>query len=35
MTIGMILDYINDYVEMQKPPEQKTRKAKQTDFDNF
>lgn len=31
----MILDYVNDYVEIQKPAEEKVRKAKQSDFDFF
>jgi hypothetical protein len=35
MNIGMCLDYIEEYVEAQKPPKQKTRKASQKDFDSF
>jgi hypothetical protein len=35
MTIGMVLDYINDFIEMQKPAEQKVRKASQRDMDLF
>jgi len=35
MTIGMILDYIDEYVEMQKPANEKKRKATQSDFDRF
>ncbi|MED3540661.1 hypothetical protein ABEX53_31500 [Bacillus toyonensis] len=35
MTIGMCLDYIDEYLEMQKPPQEKTRKATQKDFNNF
>lgn len=40
MTVGMILDYVNDYVEMQKPEEEKSakgtvRRATQADFDAF
>lgn len=35
MTIGMCLDYVEEYVEQQKPPEQKVRKATQNDFDSF
>lgn len=35
MTIGMCLDYINEFVEMQTPQEKKTRKATQADFDSF
>jgi len=35
MTIGMCLDYIDEYLEMQKPPQEKTRKATQEDFNSF
>ncbi|WP_222599342.1 hypothetical protein [Aquibacillus kalidii] len=35
MTIGMCLDYINEYIEQNKPEKEKTRRAKQSDFDSF
>ncbi|PEQ05497.1 hypothetical protein CN585_15680 [Bacillus toyonensis] len=37
MTIGMCLDYIDDYIEMQNPSKdrEKERKASQEDFNNF
>ena len=35
MTIGMCLDYIEEYIEMNKPANQKVRRASQVDFDNF
>ena len=35
MTIGMALDYIEEYFEMKNPKKQKIRKASQADFDNF
>jgi hypothetical protein len=35
MTIGMCLDYINEYVELQKPNKDKARSATQKDFDSF
>ena len=35
MTIGMCLDYIEEYIEMNNPADQKIRKASQSDFDNF
>lgn len=35
MTIGMCLDYIDEYIEMQKPDKEKSRKASQQDFDAF
>ncbi|WP_197140175.1 hypothetical protein [Lysinibacillus sphaericus] len=38
MTIGMVLDYIDEYQEMKNPnkKEKKTvRKASQADFDSF
>lgn len=35
MTIGMCLDYIDEYVEMQKPSEEKFREASQAEFDAF
>lgn len=35
MTIGMCLDFIEEYMEMNKPVNQKVRMASQKDFDNF
>ncbi|WP_197219470.1 hypothetical protein [Bacillus mycoides] len=35
MTIGMCLDYIDEYLEMQKPQKEKVRKATQEDFNSF
>jgi hypothetical protein len=35
MTIGMCLDYIDEYVEMQKPAEERIVEAKQEHFDHF
>jgi hypothetical protein len=35
MTIGNALDYIEEWIEHQKPPKQKKRKARQSDFDSF
>jgi hypothetical protein len=35
MTIGMCLDYIEEYIDMEKPKEKKARKALQSDFDSF
>lgn len=35
MTIGMCLDYIDEYIERQKPQKQKVRQAGQSDFDSF
>jgi len=35
MSIGMCLDFIEEYIEMQKPSKDKTRKASQKDFDLF
>lgn len=35
MTIGMCLDYIEEYLEMRKPDNTKVRIATQSDFDNF
>jgi hypothetical protein len=34
MTIGMCLDYIQEYIERHKPKD-KIRKATQSDFDRF
>ena len=35
ITLGMALDYQTDYVEVRTKKEDKTRKAKQADLDNF
>lgn len=38
MTIGMCLDYVDEYVEMTNPKKKKkakVRKANQDDFDKF
>lgn len=36
MTIGMCLDYIDEYVEQKNPDKPaKVRRASQDDFDNF
>jgi hypothetical protein len=35
MTIGMCLDFIDEYIEMQKPAEEKVVEADQRHFDSF
>lgn len=37
MTVGMCLDYIEEYLDMHNPKREKkrVRKATQSDFDNF
>jgi hypothetical protein len=35
MTVGNCLDFIQEFVEYNKPAKKKARKAKQSDFDNF
>lgn len=36
MTVGMVLDYIDEYMEMKNPSKKtKSRKASQSDFDAF
>jgi len=35
MTVGMCLDYIEEYIKMNKPNNKKVRTASQADFDNF
>lgn len=36
MTLGMVLDYIFEYIELNKTDEKsKSRKATQDDFDSF
>jgi len=35
MTIGMCMDYLEEYVDMNNPKKVKNKKASQSDFDNF
>jgi len=35
MTIGMCLDYIEEYVDQKNPDKEQKRQAKQSDFDAF
>lgn len=35
MTVGMCLDYIEEYVDMNNPKKVRKRKANQSDFDRF
>lgn len=37
MTIGMTLDYVDEYLELKNPNKEKSnvRQATQADFDNF
>lgn len=38
MTVGMVLDYIDEYLEMKNPNKKEkksVRKATQADFDSF
>lgn len=35
LTVGMVLDYIEEYIEQSKPNKEKKRKASQADFDAF
>mgnify|MGYP001206612361 CR=1 FL=1 len=35
LTIGMCLDYIQEYFDIKHPNKNKARKAKQSDFDAF
>lgn len=35
MTVGMCLDYIDEYVEQQNPNKKRVRQASQDDFDKF
>lgn len=35
MTIGNCLDYIQEYIEQQKPSKERKRKASQKDMDSF
>jgi hypothetical protein len=35
LTVGMVLDYIQEYIEHQKPKKERKRRAAQADFDAF
>jgi hypothetical protein len=35
LTVGMVLDYIQEYIEHNKPNKEKKRRASQADFDAF
>jgi hypothetical protein len=35
MTVGMILDYIEEYIDHNNPKKKRSRKATQQDFDAF
>ena len=35
MTVGMVLDYLEEYIEHNKPKKKRKRKASQSDFDAF
>ena len=35
MTIGMCLDYITEYVDINNPEKENNRNASQVDYDNF
>jgi hypothetical protein len=35
MTIGMILDYVQEFVDHNNPKKKRTRRATQQDFDAF
>lgn len=35
MTIGMCLDFVDEYIDHNNPKKQKARKATQGDFDSF
>jgi hypothetical protein len=35
LTVGMVLDYIQEYIEQQKPKKERKRRASQADFDAF
>ncbi|MDP7979146.1 hypothetical protein [Bacillus multifaciens] len=35
MTIGMCLDYISEYIDLQNPQKETVRKATQKDYDAF
>ena len=35
MTVGMVLDYIDEFIDHHNPKKVKSRKARQEDFDAF
>jgi len=35
LTVGMVLDYIQEYIEQNKPKKERKRRASQSDFDAF
>lgn len=35
MNVGDCLDYIQEYIDQQKPAKERKRKATQNDFDSF
>lgn len=35
MTIGMCLDFMDEYIDRKDPKRKKVRQAKQKDFDSF
>lgn len=35
MTIGMCLDYIEEYIDMNNPKKDRNKKASQSDMDSF
>jgi hypothetical protein len=35
MTVGMVLDYIEEFIDHNNPKKKKSRKATQKDFDAF
>jgi hypothetical protein len=35
MTIGMCLDFIDEFIESQNPKERKAKRASQADYDAF
>lgn len=35
MTVGMVLDYIQEFIEQNNPKKVRKRKASQKDFDSF
>jgi hypothetical protein len=35
MTVGMVLDYIEEFIDHNNPKKTKSRRARQTDFDAF
>ena len=35
LTVGMVLDYIQEYIDRQKPNKERKRRATQADFNAF